>query len=35
MLPEIYKENVDLLNEIPLNQVSNIVEGTYTSNTYQ
>ena len=34
-LPEIYKENVELLNTIPLNQVSNIVEGTYTTSLSQ
>jgi hypothetical protein len=28
-LPEAYKNNVDLLNSIPLNQISELIEGTY------
>ena len=35
MLPEIYQENVETLNTIPLNQISNIIEWTYTSNSYE
>ena len=34
-LPEIYKDNLDLLNSIPLNQVSNLVEWTYTTSLSQ
>ena len=35
VLPEIYKDNVALLDSIPLNQISNVIEGTYTTSSYQ
>lgn len=34
-LPEIYKDNSELLNTIPLNQISNVVEGAYLRESYQ
>ena len=34
-LPEIYKGNIEILNSIPLNQVSNLIEGTYTTSLSQ
>ena len=34
-LPEIYKENVDTLNSIPLNQISSLIEWTYTTSLSQ
>jgi len=33
-LPEAYKNNVDLLNSIPLNQISELIEGTYWQQYY-
>ena len=34
-LPEIYQENITTLNTIPLNQISNLIEWTYTTSNYQ
>lgn len=34
-LPDIYKANSDLLNTIPLNQISDLLNGTYITQTYQ
>lgn len=32
-LPEIYSENLETLNNIPLNQISELIEGTYTTSS--
>ena len=34
-LPDLYKTHSQLLNTIPLNQISNLLEGTYLTQTYQ
>ncbi len=35
MLPQIYQDNAGLLNTIPLNEISEVISGTYTTSTYQ
>jgi hypothetical protein len=35
MLPQIYQDNAELLNKIPLNEISEVISGTYTTSTYQ
>ena len=34
-LPDLYKTHSQVLNTIPLNQISNLLEGTYLTQTYQ
>lgn len=34
-LPDIYQANSEILNTIPLNQISNLLDGTYLTQSYQ
>ena len=34
-LPDLYRTHSQMLNTIPLNQISNLLEGTYLTQTYQ